>query len=177
MTTIPHFAPGCFGSALAFQEDHSVCRGCKFLADCKPLHEQNLETLRVAMGITEAPRRFQMAEPTPENPTPGAMVLPKKVMEEAERLDAMGLDIVPKMQRGENPFSKEFKKYLYVAAHMLMHVKGALKHQQIAAAYVSRLNYTTKTADALARQAVQIFQHIGAIEQTQTGYRLRRAEN
>src|SRR5690606_2664164 len=91
MTSIPNFAPGCFGSALAFQPDHAVCRGCKFVEQCRPMHEENLARLRAELNVKDKRQRFEMSEPTQVNPNPGAKVLPKKVREYCERLDRMRL--------------------------------------------------------------------------------------
>ena len=51
MTTVPDFAPGCFGSALAFKADDAVCEGCIFKAQCQPVHLEALASLRARLGI------------------------------------------------------------------------------------------------------------------------------
>lgn len=172
MTQIPSFAPGCFGSALAYQDKSPVCGSCELASQCKVLHEVNFK--RLYGEIVETRRKFEMPAATTENPAPGALTLPKKVAEEAARLDEMGLNIRENLKAGTNPFGPKFKKYLYVASHLLMNLKAPLRQDLLCNAYIGRLGYDTLTAKALARQALQIFQHIGVVSEIDGGFVLRR---
>lgn len=171
MSDIPTFSPGCFGSALAYQEDHAVCRSCSFNATCKPLHETNLATLRARFKIVpSATRRFEM-----KDDLSGARVLPKKTQELIERVDRMDIDITGKLARGENPFSVGALPKLRLAAHLLLRM-ASVSHKQLTHAYCTRFGWSEKTADALARQTMQVFLHIGAIEGSDGVYRLRKQQ-
>lgn len=177
MTSIPNFAPGCFGSALAYQEEHPVCRGCKFAEQCRPMHEENLARLRAELHVKDKRQRFEMTRPTESNPSPGAKVLPKKVREYCERLDRMRLNVTGNLAAGVNPFSPNSMSFLYVAAHLLMKLSKLdkpLRANLLTDAYVHKLKCRESTAEAYARMALQIFQHIGAVDEIDGGFTLRR---
>lgn len=173
MNTIPAFAPGCFGSALAFQATTPTCLACEFAAQCKPLHEINFKRLHGDVVLSKR-RKFEMDESTPENPNPGALSLPKKVQEEVDRIDELGLNIRDSLNLGKNPFSASFKKYLYVASHLLMKMQQPLRQEVLCAAYIGRLGYDKISAQALSRQAIQIFRHTGVVDEIDGGFILRR---
>lgn len=44
-------APGCFGSALSFNAEDTICRACSFGAKCQPAHEQAKERMRDKFGV------------------------------------------------------------------------------------------------------------------------------
>lgn len=173
MTVIPAFAPGCFGSALAFQEESPTCTACQFAMQCKPLHEANLVKLHGDV-VAKIQRRFEMGEVTAADPNPGALSLPKKVQDEVDRLDQLNLSIRDNLNKGVNPFSAKFKKYLYVASHLFMKMEVPLRQEALCAAFVGRLGYDRVTARSMSRQAIQVFRHMGVIDEIDGGFVLRR---
>lgn len=174
MTTIPAFAPGCFGSALAFQKDHSICRDCKFSAECEPLHNENIKRLREELGIERRSTMGSTAHPASRNVALAGSTLPKKVDEIVARIQAMGLDIAGKMRNGENPFSAGNAKFLRVGALIFLRADFSVTTDLLSRLYVRKLECKANTAEAYARMALQIFDHFGAIEKSDGGYRIRR---
>ncbi|RWB95666.1 MAG: hypothetical protein EOQ56_28365 [Mesorhizobium sp.] len=157
MTTIPSFAPGCFGSALAYQEEHPVCSSCVFRELCAPVHALNLKTLRERLKIPEA---YVVKERKPDDAQPG-LSLPKKVRELVERIDKANLHAVERLQAGDNPF-KGFSAFLQIAAHMLL--KRSINQEELTKAYLQTTKMGRDAAVAHARMALQALTHIGAID-------------
>lgn len=168
MTNIPNFAPGCFGSALAFQTDNSVCRACPFADRCQPLHEQNLAALREKFGIT-AVRRGPKLKPAVSPTGDGSeMVLPVKVRRLIEKLDTANLRVAENIAKRINPFEGK-SPFMQIACHLLMNLKRPLDRQLLAMAFVQKLSWKQNTADAHARMALQALAHIGVITDTEAG--------
>jgi len=168
MTDIPNFAPGCFGSALAFQPDNTICQACPFNSQCQPLHEQNLAALRQRFGIQptrRGPKLKPAASPTDD---PASMVLPVKVRRLIEKLDISDLRITEKIKQGINPFEGR-SPFMQVACHLLMRLGRPLPRPLLAQALVQKLGWQKNTADAHARMAFQALAHIGVIVDTEAG--------
>lgn len=171
--TIPNFAPGCFGSALAFQDDHPVCKSCVFRQQCEPQHEANLVTLRLTLGVV-------VAEPKPIIPPmddatvdPAALALPKKVRELVHRLDHSNLNIIERLGRGENPFETTLP-FLRIFCHLLLRA-GTVNRSTLQYACETKLNWNPGTAMSHSRMAFQALEHVGAIEIVDGAARLRRS--
>lgn len=154
---IPAFAPGCFGSALAYQAEHAVCKNCVYQAQCEPLHQANLAKLRAHFQIKE---RYKVKERSPEEVATGVS-LPKKVRDLVDRLDNSNLMVTEKLARGENPFAEGFA-FLKIAAHILL--KRPTDQKTLVAAYMLKTKMTRDTAVAHARMAIQALVHIGAVD-------------
>lgn len=170
--TIPAFSPGCFGSALAFQPDHSICSGCIFNAECEPMSRSNLLALRAHLGVTGDLAKKDVATKTILDDT-GELALPKKTQELVDKLDRSNLNIVEKMQRGENPFVG-LLPYMRIAAHLLINLPRPLSRDTLAIAFVSKLNWQEGTAQAHARMAMQALRHIGAVDELDGAISIRR---
>ncbi|MER9176275.1 hypothetical protein NKH72_22105 [Mesorhizobium sp. M0955] len=168
MTTLPAFSPGCFGSALAYQEEHPVCAKCVFRDQCAPVHVVNLKTLRDRLGV---PERYVVKERKPDDATPGLSV-PKKIRELVERMDSANLRAVERLQAGENPFGG-FSNFLKIAAHLLLH--RGVNQEDLTKAYMHMTKMERNTAVAHARMALQALVHIGAIDMLDGIATLRRA--
>lgn len=142
------------------------------------MHEENLARLRAELNVKDKRQRFEMSEPTQANPNPGAKVLPKKVREYCERLDRMRLNITGNLAAGINPFSRDSMAFLYVAAHLLMKLSRAdraLRANMLTEAYQLTLKCKKTTAEAYARMALQILQHVGAVDEMDGGFTIRRS--
>ncbi|SOC90118.1 hypothetical protein SAMN05216358_0142 [Rhizobium sp. AN5] len=171
MTTIPQYAPGCYGSAVAFKKDDTVCRGCKFASMCEPAHLEAQAVLRERYGIKTsaqvyAERDRRLAEERAEreaNRPADMLVLPKKTQELIDRLDRGNYDVKGKFSRGENPFGASMK-FMQIVGHLLLNLKNTrIDRALIATAFVKKLDWQQGTADAHARMAIQALEHIGAI--------------
>jgi hypothetical protein len=171
MTTIPHLAPGCFGSALAFKKDDTVCRGCKFLSLCEPAHLEAQKVLRERYGIKTTQevladqKQAREAEKAAReaNRNEAVLVLPKKTQELIDRLDRGNYDVKGKFARGENPFGQSMR-FMQIVGHLLLNLKNVrLDRALIATAFVKKLEWQQGTADAHARMAIQALEHVGAI--------------
>lgn len=164
MTLIPQFAPGCFGSALAYKDNESICRGCTFNVECRPLHLENKARLQALAGIK--PPKVKPVELAPSAPIdPTTMNLPTKVRELLERIDRNNLNIVGHLRRGENPFV-DTMPFMRIACHLLLRCPANMRldRQLLSSAFVKKLNWQQGTAEAHARLAVQALVHVGAID-------------
>jgi hypothetical protein len=171
MTTIPQYSPGCFGSAVAFKKDDTVCRLCKFAEACEPAHIEARAVLRERYGIKTsaqvyADRTQQLAEERRQreaNRPAEMLVLPKKTQELIDRLDRGNYDVKGKFARGENPFGSSMK-FMQIVGHILLNFKSArIDRPLLATAFMKKLDWQQGTADAHARMAIQALEHIGAI--------------
>lgn len=159
MIRVPDFAPGCFGSALAFNGDDMICRTCMFCSQCEPVHDLAKAQLRKHFGIDiKEPKKkhFVTEDGTVE------VVIPKRTQIIIDRINNANFDIVGNLQRGVNPFIGSMK-FLAVACHLLLRMP-ALKQENIVAGCVYALKCQTNTAEAYARVAIQVLTHVGAIE-------------
>lgn len=176
MTQVPAFAPGCFGSALAFQGSNAVCRACSFKTECQTMHETNLAALRTRFGI-DAKRgpKVRLARPSKEitGETSG-LELPRKTRELVEWLDKSNLNVIEKMRAGINPFDGKTRGFMRAVAHVLMNVDQPVARPTLVAAFMKKFNWTEGTAAAHVRMAYQALGHIGAITETDAGAVLRR---
>lgn len=160
---IPQFAPGCFGSALTYREGDMVCGRCPFASDCEGEHIAALTRLRQKLGIEVKPSPIRRsAKPQRAIDDPTLATVPVKVRALLQKLDGMSLDIVAKMQRGENPFLKVMP-FMAIAAHLLIKAQRPLGQKTLAAALAMKLGWKEGTADAHARMALQALEHVGAI--------------
>lgn len=168
MTQIPPFAPGCFGSALAYAEN-SFCRACVFREQCEPMHKQNLTALRARFGIDTNPRKRA-------NVLDGAdgLALPKKTQELVNRLDYGNLRITEKLAAGENPFETGLA-FMKIACHLLLRLGRPFDRGTLSAAFAHKLNWKDGTADSHARMAIQALVHIGAVDLNDGYISLRKA--
>lgn len=176
MIAIPAFAPGCFGSALAFQESHPLCASCQFVTDCKPLHEVNLAHLKKECHIQDR-RSFTMNSPSAGNPNPGARVLTKKVREYLDKIEKAGIRITEGLSQGVNPFDPKVMSFMHVAAHLLLRLKEPVQSRTLALAFTRRFNCGESTAEAYVRITTQILRHVGAVDVMDGGMILRRSKS
>lgn len=159
MIRVPDLAPGCFGSALAFQADDMICSRCVFAAQCEPVHIIAKSELRKRFGIEiKEPKKTTIKHEDGTIET----VLPKRTQIFIDRINNANFDIVGKLQRGVNPFGSSMK-FLAVACHLFLRMP-AVKHEHITAACIHALKCQSNTADAYARIAVQVLTHVGAID-------------
>jgi hypothetical protein len=167
-TTIPFLAPGCFGSALLFQEKGMVCTACPFKGECEPAHILSLTTMREKLGIKVPPKRHVSAPQTVDGPVEECderMTLPKKVRELLSRLDREHLDIVGKIKEGVNPFANHDRyRFMQITCHLVMRLQIPVNQKVVSAGLVKSMGWAQGTADAHARMAIQALTHVGAIE-------------
>lgn len=158
MIRIPDLAPGCFGSALAFEANDMICGHCVFASQCEPVHALAKMELRKRFGI-----EIKESKKTTIRHEDGTVetVLPKRTQLFIDRINNANFDIVGKLQRGVNPFGTSMK-FLAVACHLLLRMPS-VKHEHITAACIHSLKCQQNTAEAYARIAVQVLTHVGAV--------------
>jgi hypothetical protein len=159
MIKVPDFAPGCFGSALAFNASDSICRNCVFSKECEPTHKRAKEELRNYFGIKVREPKKPLADVCANSPE---TTLPKKTQALFDRINSANYDIVGKLRSGVNPFG-ESMKFMAVACQLLLKVQN-VKQSTITAGCVYKLGCQEDTAEAYARTAIQILSHVGAID-------------
>jgi len=158
MTSIPTFAPGCFGSALAFDEAAPVCTVCRFAAECRPMHEANLAALRQRLGVDMGRVRAKVKEDKHET----GLVISKQAQKIVDDLDASNLRVTEKLARGENPFGND-RMMLKLAAHILLKC-GYVEREALSYALQTRMEWAPSTASLRAINIMQAFTHIGAAD-------------
>lgn len=181
MTDIPHFAPGCFGSALAYKDEDSVCMGCVFKAQCQPIHLEARAALRARLGI-KLPEEIKAARPAVtkvefKDQSPEALALPIKVQELINKLDEGGYNVIENMRAGINPFGAAMK-HMKIACHLLLRMpldKG-IDQGLLTTMFVKHLGWAENTSAAQARQVVQALTHIGLVDNNQGTIFLRRSQ-
>jgi len=166
---IPNFAPGCFGSAMGFDEGAPICTVCKFRDECRPMHETNLALLREACGIKKVERRRKQAA----HPVEGGLTVPKKTLELVEKFEHAGLTVTTSLAEGKNPFAATAMHFMTIAAHLLLKLNRPLRHNDLVMAFQTKLQWTKGTADSHARMAFQALEYIGAIHVTEGGATIR----
>lgn len=159
MIKVPDFAPGCFGSALAFSEKDAICRNCVFSQGCESAHKIAKAELRSRFGITVRESKKPLADVCANEPT---TTLPKKTQALFDRINGANYDIVGKLRSGVNPFG-ESMRFMAVACQLLLKVPN-VKQSTITAGCVYKLGCQEDTAEAYARTAIQILSHVGAID-------------
>lgn len=157
--TIPFNAPGCFGSALAFDPSTSFCSSCVFKGECEPVHTTNLIALRNKLGIKhkEEASRLVTKEPKSINPA-----LPAKVQALLDKIDEGGFNIVESLRRGVNPFQEKFQ-FLRVACHLLLKVQFPISRETLKMAFITKFNWAEDTAAHHVRMTFQLLEHVGAV--------------
>lgn len=163
---IPSNSPGCFGSALAFKKDNSVCVRCPFAPSCEPLHIENLEALRAKLGIKVYKRREVKKRER------GTNALPKKTQDLVNKIEALNIRVVSSLQEGKNPFPASMP-FMRIVAHLL-HKLGVIDRKLISACFATKLNWTPETAEAHSRIAIQALVHIGAVDEADGQIQVRK---
>ncbi|WP_276122599.1 hypothetical protein [Pararhizobium qamdonense] len=172
---IPPFAPGCYGSALAFEETAPVCAVCKFAETCRPLHLSNLQILRERVGVKGKGSKTAKNPLASEKPpaSPAELTVPKKVQALVEKLDSSNLCVTENFAKGVNPFTAS-ANFLRIAGHLLLKLNKPLDRQTLAYAFTAKLGWTEGTADSHARMTLQALTHIGAVNSIDGAVTLRR---
>lgn len=172
MTDVPKFAPGCFGSALAFNQDNAICKACIFADKCQPLHEENLGRLRAHFGIVPKAEK----KPKKEMVSSIGLAVSEKTRQLIDKLDRGSFNVIENLRKGVNPFDRSMPSMM-LATHLLIglnRMNKSLTRPMLAAKYVSALGLKENTADAYARMNIEALIHIGAVENVDGAIRIRR---
>jgi hypothetical protein len=167
------FAPGCFGSGLAYQEDGTVCGRCDFAARCAPLALERRQQVRARLGIAVEPvvRRVRTADepmkasrpagrPRPVSEREG---FPKKVCQLLDRIESRGVDLAVAIRAGQNPLPSP--AFLKMAIDMLL--GGGFDRGQLRAAFMTTFDWSDGTAHS----------HVGQVFALLTGLKVAREDN
>lgn len=171
MSHIPNNAPGCFGSALAFDPSTSFCNTCIFKGECEPAHADNLIALRARLGVKikdETTPRLVTTEP--KNINPG---LSAKAQALLDKVDEGGFNIVDSLKKGINPFREKFQ-FLRVACHLLLNVQYPISRDTLKMAFATKFNWADDTAAHHARLVFQVLEHVGVVENNDGKIKLKR---
>lgn len=103
-----NFAPGCFGSALAFRSQDLVCRQCPLNERCGLISEQNMAALRAKYSLKE--KKLPPLE--------------EKVKKVVTALRKANLNIRANVVEGKNPFTVA-QPALFYATQLMMAVHKA----------------------------------------------------
>lgn len=168
--TIPMNAPGCFGSALAFDPSTSFCGSCIFKGECEPVHSANLIALRAKLGIKhkEEASRLVTKEPGSINPA-----LSAKAQALLDKIDEGGFNIVDNLRKGINPFREKFQ-FLRVACHLLLNVQYPISRETLKMAFMTKFDWAEDTASHHVRMTFQVLEHVGAVENNDGKIKLKR---
>lgn len=145
------FAPGCYGSALAFSADDDICRACPFNAACETRHLTAMAQLRRALHVTTTTRRRASDKMS---------VMAEQIFNE---LGLSAGHIRKSMQAGRNPFS--MRDFLGDVVAVLINSEST-NRAFLAQVLERRRAVRPSVADKQARQAIQILTHCEAIEIT-----------
>lgn len=170
-------APGCYGSALTYEEGAAECRTCPFAEGCAPLSKASLERIQLKLGIIKpAP---QPAQAVPSQPLLKQSVLtarlPKKVVEFLERFERQGIRITEALNRRENPFMKSSAPFR-IACHLLIKMPNGIDSGLLATALQLKLAWTKESSDAYARLVFQTLEAAGATVVKDGKTMIRRSE-
>lgn len=171
MTDIPMNAPGCFGSALAYDPSTAICSSCIFKEKCEPMHAANLVALRAKLGIAhKEPTTPRLVTRERKTVNPG---LSAKAQALLDKIDAGGFNIVESLRNGINPFREKFQ-FLRVACHLLLNVQYPISRETLRMAFMKKFNWSEDTANHHVRMTFQVLEHVGAIENNDGTMRLKR---
>ena len=158
---IPSFAPGCFGSVIAFSETDVVCVNCTFAESCQKAHMRVKNELQMRFGITVPKRRRKITVDPETGDT--TLMLPSKTQKLLNSLDVSADDVCGSLQRNINPFREKGPKYLSLLCHLLVRMHQPIKSDDLVMAFVTKFGWKKDTAKVHARTAVQALEHVGAI--------------
>ncbi|MFA9261821.1 MAG: hypothetical protein ACEQSB_00475 [Undibacterium sp.] len=173
MHEIPSFAPGCFGSALAYGEKIPVCRGCIFAASCQPLHEKNLAKLREHFGIT-IKQQTKIADKRKIASEGGILSMSLKVQGLLARIDESKIKVTESLKAGVNPFVGSFP-FLQIACHLLLRLEEPISQNTLTTALMTKMKWQQDTAKAHTRMAFQALMFIGAVDHSNGSITLRKS--
>lgn len=156
----PH-APGCFGSALTYQQDAPECQSCAFAAACGPRSQQRLIELRARFNIQPPAEKSRV-----KKPATGDFYMPVKVAALLARINGFGVDVAAAIRRGDNPFLTTGPRFLAVTTHLLTRYEDGVTRENLVAVLQAKLNWTQGTAAAHALQAVQALIALGVADET-----------
>jgi hypothetical protein len=164
--TKPLYAPGCFGSALAFKKADLICSNCPFALACEPVHVTNITILRSKYGLNPICLSPVLEiEPVPVA-EPLAINLPEKVKALLRTLDNGNYNVCGSLLDGINPFGAALP-FMAVACHVLLHMRRLEKsstRDMMTTAMMTKFSWQKSTAGEHARIAIYALLHVGAIE-------------
>lgn len=151
MTDKTAFAPGCYGSALAFTAEDDICRTCPFRVTCEPRHLTAMAQLREMLHVTTSTKRRASSTMS---------VAAEQIF---EGLGKSASDIRKQVLAGRNPFS--MRDFLGDVVAVLLNSES-VNRAFLAQVLERRRAIKPSVADKQVRQAIQILTHCGVIETT-----------
>jgi hypothetical protein len=170
-------APGCYGISLLYKAGSTECRSCPFAAQCGPVAEKQLAVLREECGIKVVSDKPRSTKSTPVNPASVVYntKLPARIRALLTEIDAKGIKILESLKRRVNPFRKTKFGFLFVATHMLLSRGDAgITRMEMTQAFMQALKVSKGTAEAYALQTVQALHAVGAADEINGQFRMRK---
>jgi hypothetical protein len=163
-------APGCFGLAMTYKEGTRECSACPFASACEPLALENLAIIRAELGVVVPPpkpvAKVALVERVARRTAEQLVTeVPKKVQAHLDRFERLGIKFTPALARGENPVAQGQSAFMRIACHLLLKAKEGFSRDMLVQAFVMSLKHTNDTAQAHAKQAVQILEAVGAAKE------------
>lgn len=169
--------PGCYGSALTYEEGSPECATCPFAENCAPLSRASLERIHAKFGINPSSvRKRPQPPPEPVKRSVFSDRLPKKVLDLVERIERKGIRITEALREGRNPFVTKPVPFR-IACHLLLKLRNdGLEPPMLVQALQMKLAYTPEGADATARLVLQVLEAVGATVEVGGKITIRRNE-
>jgi DNA-directed RNA polymerase specialized sigma24 family protein len=166
-------APGCYGSALTYSENHIECKSCEFASSCSVLSLDRRNKLRESLGIKIKSEKKKTPQAVVSAPRPAlTMTTPKSVLDIVERINKSKIRVGELLRSGVNPFPSD-PKFLAVACLMLIKL-GTVTRPLIAKGIERKLGVSEKMASSLALAAIMTLKEIGVIDESNGNYTIRR---
>jgi hypothetical protein len=171
-------APGCYGSALTYEEGAPECASCPFAQNCAPLSAASLARIHEKYGIKPKAPAKRPAPAAPVVPVSKSIFtdrLPAKVVSLIETLERRGVRITESLRQGRNPFTEKPVAFR-IACHLLLRSREGVDVPMLTQALQLKLNYTKAAADSNARVALQVLEAVGATVDVGGKIMIRRSE-
>lgn len=165
---VPEFAPGCFGSALAFSKTDMICRACPFSERCEPVHQKAkmLMKVRFNIGFKEKTKEVKKEVGTT------AMTSCKRTDALLKWIEMMNVGVHDKLKEGINPFGVK-TPYLALICQMLMKYQRVKISDMLNALMIVE-KYSEETAKIYTRISLKALLHLGVVENKDGVFSLRR---
>lgn len=164
--------PGCYGSALTYQEDSPVCRQCPYAQNCAPLSIASSERIRLKFGhaIKKPAAKKPKAAPVKVGLVP---VLSAHVQNVLAFLEDSKVVVTEALRDGRNPI-KEKPLFLRVACHMLLRTTNGLDRATLSQGLIQAMKCTPREAEAYAFNAFQVLIALGALQEVEGRYWIKK---
>lgn len=157
MSVVPEFAPGCFGSFLAFRENDMICSRCPFASDCGLASNETRAQIEEKYGI-KIKKRGEKKQSADD-----LSALPLKVQEVVRQIRSKNIDVAQILRGEGNPFDGRMPSAKIVCA-ILITVDRPIEQKVITGLMAKRMNWREETARVQTRVMLQALEFLGVIK-------------